>query len=165
MNPRHSPTAHDSMSRKLTRRGVLRATLSALAVCLFGSNRALGDAQADGFVVIVNAQNPLSSTSREFLGDIFLKKISRWEDGEVTRPVDLSPDSPIRRAFSSAVLGRSVAAVRHYWQQRIFSGRDVPPAELDSEDAVLRYVAKYRGAVGYVSASAKLTGLKALSVR
>jgi len=49
-----------------------------------------------------------------------------------------------------------VEAVRRYWQQCIFSGRSVPPPELDSDEAIVRYVAKYRGAVGYVSADAKL---------
>jgi hypothetical protein len=165
MNKRHPFAAHDSMGRKLSRRAALRANLGALGACLLGSSQALADAQSDGFVVIVNPQNPLTTTSREFLGDIFLKKISRWEDGEIAHPVDLSPNSPVRRAFSSTVIGRSVAAVRHYWQQRIFSGRDVPPAEFDADDAVVRYVAKYRGAVGYVAPTANLTGSKLLRLR
>ncbi len=164
MNKRH-PTAPEAMRKLLTRRAVLRAELGALGVCLLGTDRAWGQAQPEGFIVIVNTQNPLGSAAAEFLGQIFLKKVSHWDDGEFARPVDLSPDSPARRAFSHHVLGRSVAAVRHYWQQRIFSGRDVPPPELDSEDAVLHYVARNRGAVGYVSATAKLAGLKALSVR
>ena len=165
MHKRHPTPAHEAMCKQLTRRAVLRAELGALGVCVLGANHAWGETQPAGFVVIVNAQNPISSVGRAFLSQIFLKQISRWEDGEVARPVDLSPDSPVRRAFSSDVIGRSVSAVRHYWQQRIFSGRDVPPAELDSEEAVLRYVARYRGALGYVSSTAKLTGLKTLSVR
>jgi len=65
-------------------------------------------------------------------------------DGETALPVDLRSDSSVRRKFSESVLKRSVAAIRSYWQQRIFSGREVPPPELDSDAAVLRYVAKYR---------------------
>ncbi len=165
MNKRHPSTAHDALCKQLTRRTVLRAELGALGVCLLGAERAWGETPPAGFIVIVNAQNPVGALEREVLSQIFLKKLSRWEDGEIARPVDLPPDSPARRAFSNAVIGRSVAAVRHYWQQRIFSGRDVPPAELDSEAAVLRYVARYRGALGYVSPTANLAGLKRLSVR
>jgi hypothetical protein len=49
------------------------------------------------------------------------------------------------------VLQRSVAAVKAYWQQRIFSGRGVPPPELDSEERVVVYVLEHEGAVGYLS--------------
>ena len=49
------------------------------------------------------------------------------------------------------MLKRSVAAVRSYWQQRIFSGRDVPPPEVDTENQVIKYVAGDPGALGYVS--------------
>jgi len=165
MHPRDRTTAHNALGKLLTRRAALRAELGVLGVCLLGSGRAWGDADAPGFVVIVNAQNPLKTEPRALLSQIFLKQLTRWEDGELVRPVDLSPGSLVRRAFSNEVIGRSVAAVRHYWQQRIFSGRDVPPPELDSEEAVLRYVARYRGALGYVSVTAKLAGLKVLSLR
>ena len=165
MNKRHHTTAHAALCKQLTRRAVLRAELGVLGVCLLGADRAQGETSSSGFVVIVNAQNPIHSVERELLSQLFLKKISHWEDGEIARPVDLPPDSSVRRVFSNAVIGRSVAAVRHYWQQRIFSGRDVPPAELDSEAAVLHYVARYRGALGYVSPSASFAGVKTLSVR
>jgi hypothetical protein len=55
--------------------------------------------------------------------------------------------------------------VRSYWQQRIFSGRDVPPPELDSDDAVIGFVSKYAGAVGYVSGAAKLVGVRELGIK
>jgi hypothetical protein len=165
MNLRRPLDSRLATSHKLARRGVLGALLGALGAGWLGANEALADAPAEGFVVIVHAQNPLNAASRELLGDIFLKKVTRWEDGEAARPVDLPPDSPVRRAFSNSVIRRPVAAVRHYWQQRIFSGRDVPPTELDSEDAVVHHVARHRGAVGYVSPETKLAGVKPLSVR
>lgn len=62
------------------------------------------------------------------------------------------------------MIKRSVEAVRSYWQQRIFSGRDVPPPELDTDEEVVRYVLKHDGAVGYVSAGADIDGLKVISV-
>jgi hypothetical protein len=41
----------------------------------------------------------------------------------------------------------------------------LPPPELDSDEAVVRYVLKHRGAIGYVSASAKLERAKTVSVQ
>jgi hypothetical protein len=83
----------------------------------------------------------------------------------VIRPVDLAANSVVRRKFTEDVLNRSVEAVKGYWQQRIFSGRDVPPPELDTDEDVIAYVLKYEGAIGYVSGSASLRGTKVLAVR
>jgi len=47
----------------------------------------------------------------------------------------------IRVAFSKSVHGKSVGAVRAFWQQQIFSGRDVPPPEpFEPEDRFLDFV-------------------------
>jgi ABC-type phosphate transport system substrate-binding protein len=117
------------------------------------------------FRVIVNAKNPATALSRDTLADLFLKKSTRWSDGETVRPVDLRPKSETRRKFSENVLKRSVAAVRSYWQQRIFSGRGIPPPELESDEDVVGYVARHRGAVGYVSAGAALAETKVVVVK
>lgn len=131
-----------------------------LALCVAGVSRAT----APAFVVIVNTDNPASSVARKFLGEAFLKKSTRWPHGEVIRPVDQAPDAGVRRRFSDEVLKRSVAAVRSYWQQMIFAGRDVPPPELGSDEHVIEYVQKHTGAVGYVNATAKLGRVKVVSV-
>ena len=154
-------------SLRLGRR-VLVAGAVGLAVSWIACHSARADAPpSESFLVIVNAHNPARSADRDFVADAFLKRASRWDDGEGLRPGDLRTSSAARRAFSTSVLQRTVAAVRSYWQQRIFSGRDVPPPELESEEAMLRYVAKYRGALGYVPATTKLDGsnVKVIVVR
>lgn len=137
----------------------------ALSVCcaLFGVT-ARADKTPD-FVVIVNARNPMKSAKRSLVADAFLKKTTRWDDGETIRPVDQKPSAEIRRKFTKAVLKRTVAAVRNYWQQKIFSGRGVPPPELDSDEDVVEYVQKHVGAVGYVSGDTKLRSTRALTIR
>jgi ABC-type phosphate transport system substrate-binding protein len=118
-----------------------------------------------GYVVVVHPGNGATSVERQFLVDAFLKKATTWPDGETIRPVDLPASSPVRRQFSEEVLHRSIAEVKGYWQQRIFSGRDVPPPELDTDDAVIAYVLKHDGAVGYVSTAATIGGAKVVAVR
>jgi len=71
----------------------------------------------------------------------------------------------VRRRFSEQVLNRSVTAVRSYWQQIIFSGRDVPPPELGGDAEVLEFVKKHVGAIGYVSGAASTNGAKVIAVR
>lgn len=120
---------------------------------------------APGYVIIVNPSNAQAAANRRFLSDVFLKKTTRWPNGEVIRPVDQDPDSAVRRKFSEEILNRSVTAVRSYWQQVIFSGRDVPPPELPSDAEVVSYVLKNAGAVGYISRSANPSGAKVISVQ
>jgi len=147
------------------RRRVAFLVLSMVLGVAPGIERAARADAAPEFRVIVHPSNPLQAADRGYLADAFLKKVSRWESGETIRAVDLRPDSPARRRFSESVLKRSVGAVRSYWQQRIFSGRDVPPPELESDESVLAFVAKFPGAVGYVSGAAKLSGVRELSVK
>ena len=140
----------------------LLLALSTLCVTVFAQQR---PASPPAFQVIVNPNNGASELDRAFVEDAFLKKISSWPSGDVIHPVDLAPDSPVRRAFSHDVLNRTVEAVKGYWQQRIFSGRDVPPPEFGTDDEVVSYVLKHDGGIGYVSGSAKLGGCKVVAVR
>jgi hypothetical protein len=126
-----------------------------------GSSRAA----APAFRVIVNPANASVALDRRFLTEVFLKRNTRWPTGELIRPVDQGTDSSVRRRFSEDVLNRSVAAVKSYWQQMIFSGRAIPPPELDTDEEVIRYVAKFPGAVGYVSGAGELAGVKAVALR
>jgi ABC-type phosphate transport system substrate-binding protein len=144
-------------------RGLLSVTTIAALTALSGA--VSGEARPSAYEVIVNPTNSASSIDHQFLAEAFLKKTTEWPDGTVIQPVDLPSDSPVRRRFSDEVLHRSVSEVKVYWQQRIFSGRDVPPPELDTNEAVVAYVLKYAGAVGYVSSGAALGGAKVVSVK
>jgi ABC-type phosphate transport system substrate-binding protein len=144
-----------------TRRALL---WSVLGLCTGAARVARGDAPSP-FRLLIHPDNPATSLSKDFVTDVFLKRTTRWGDGEMVRPVDQRSDSAVRRVFSESLLRRSIAAVKRYWQQRIFSGRDLPPPELDSDEAVVGYVLKHRGALGYVTATAKIDRAKVVSVR
>lgn len=148
----------------MTRRW-LEATLLLILLGVTGAGLALANEPAPAFRVVVHPDNPTASLSREFLSDAFLAKTKRWPGGEAISPVDLRFEAPARARFSEQVLRRSVFAVRAYWHQRIFAGRGVPPPELDTDEAVMRYVASRRGAVGYVSGQATTASVKVVAVR
>lgn len=122
-------------------------------------------AASPAYKVIVNPGNPSVDLDRKQLEDVFLKKITLWPNGEGIRPADLTAESPARRAFTHDVLGRSVEAVKGYWQQRIFSGRDVPPPEFAREDELVQYVLKHEGGIGYVSGNTDVQGCHVVTVR
>ncbi len=71
----------------------------------------------------------------------------------------------MRQAFSPDVHQKDPDQVSAYWQVLVYSGRDVPPRILKSDEEVLAFVRTNPGGIGYVSAEATLTGVKALQVR
>ena len=134
-----------------------------LAMTLGGAQNAA--AQADGYAVVVSASNPITSLKRDEASKLFLKKTAKWSDGRDVAPVDQPEGSPVREAFTKAVMKKSVAAVKSYWQQQIFSGRNVPPAERASDGDVLNFVRANPAAIGYVSVTAQVgSGVKVVSV-
>ena len=111
---------------------------------------------AQDFAVIVNVSNPISTLSKDEVAKLFLKKTISWSSGQSASPVELPVTAKVRESFAREVLNKSVAQVRSYWQQQIFSGRDVPPPEKPTEDEVLAYVRANPNAIGYVSRTANM---------
>lgn len=113
-------------------------------------------AQAPLFKVVANASNPATSLPAAEVSKLFLKKVDRWEGGFRVSPVDQQPDSRARVDFSRAIHRKDVDAIRKYWRKMAFSGMGTPPPELESDAAVLDFVAHNVGGVGYVAASTAL---------
>lgn len=122
------------------------------------------DAPAQEYKVIVNAANPISALSKDRVSKLFLKKLTRWEDDKSVLPVNLPPESPVRQKFSLEIHGKNIAAIKSYWQQRIFSGQGVPPPEKVTEKEVVNYVQENPGAIGYVSETALVDKIKVLKI-
>jgi hypothetical protein len=135
--------------------GFMKPTIALLAGLLaLTADPAASPAQ--DFAVIVNASNPVSTLSKDEVAKLFLKKTVAWQSGQSASPVELPATAKVREAFAREVLNKSVAQVRSYWQQQIFSGRDVPPPEKPNEDEVLAFVRANPNAIGYVSRTANM---------
>jgi len=136
------------------------AVVVAIVLCLSPVQSA---PEGHGYKVIVNSANPVTSVSKDDLSRIFLKKTSKFGNGHAAAPVDLPASSPVREGFSKDVHGKSTSAVEAYWQQQIFSGRDVPPGQ-KSESAAVEFVRSNPNGVAYVSAGTATEGVKVVTV-
>jgi hypothetical protein len=143
--------------------GVLLA--AALAVLAAGRALPASGEAADDYRVIVHPASPVRTVSRAFLRGAYLKKATAWPDGETVRTVDLTRRFPARHRFAREVLNKTASQLRAYWNQQIFSGKGVPPPEVDSEQAMIAFVARHRGAVGYLPASADPEGVVVVTVK
>jgi len=117
------------------------------------------------YQVIVNPANPTDILTKEQLAKMFLKKIVKWDTGTPIVPVDQAPISPVRAVFTKIVHGKPVSAIASYWQQQIFAGREVPPAEKPGDAAVIAFVKANPGAIGYLTAGVSADGVKFLTIR
>ena len=122
--------------------------------------------EAAGVKVVVHSTNALGSVTKAKVADLFLKRVTRWENGRAVTPVDQSEKSAARAAFSKELLGKEVLWVKSYWQKMIFSGRATPPAELSSDSQVLELIRTNADAIGYIGESTPVpAGVKALTVK
>ena len=123
----------------------LAAILCAI-VCAIAS--APAPAAESALVVIVH-RDRAATMSQEDLSNIYLKKRRFWGDGSPIVPLNREAGSTPRETFSRRVLGGATATFVGYWNDQYFHGV-FPPATLSSSDAVKRYVAADRNAIGYV---------------
>jgi ABC-type phosphate transport system substrate-binding protein len=121
-------------------------------------------AAEDAFKVVVHPSNPAAAMTKAQVSQLFLKKATRWPGGQTVQPIEVADDR-VRERFCQQVHGKSLNAVKAYWNQLIFTGREVPPLEKRGDDDVLAYVRANPGAVGVVSAAAAGAGVKVLAVK
>jgi hypothetical protein len=120
-------------------------------------------ARAEDFKVVVHPENPAVELDPAALSQLFLRRTVRWPDGTRVEPVEPASEA-LQARFAADVHGKRLAAVKAFWNQQIFSGRDVPPVEKTSDAEVVAWVRAHRGGVGYVSAGADVTGVRAVHV-
>ena len=135
----------------------------ALALLFLGRRAPEAEEQAL-FRIVTHADNPVTSLSKTQLSRFLLKKVSKWETGEQVKAVDHGGKQEVREVFSKAIHGRSASSIQRYWQRQIFSGKGVPPPELEGDSEVLDFVSQNPGAIGYVSNSASVSGVKVIEV-
>jgi TonB family protein len=113
--------------------------------------------------VIANPSIRTDSISAAELRGVFLLQRKALKDGSVVEPV-LQKEGPVHAAFLKTFLSRDSQEMHMYYQGVVFTGKASMPKELSSDPEVVEYVAKTRGAIGYVSATANTGELKVLSV-
>ncbi len=108
--------------------------------------------QATDIAVIVNKENA-GPVDVKLITEIYTGQTKLWRSGEAVLAFDLPEDAPVRAAFSTAVLGRSVSNMKALAAQNLFSGKAVPPKQVPSDEEVKKAVSGHKNAIGYIKAS------------
>ena len=130
------------------------------ALCTFLSINAFG---AD-FKVIANSSVGAGSISADDIKAVYLQEKSSLSDGSRVVPV-LAKGGSAHEIFVKQYLGKTEDALMTYYRSLVFTGKGLMPKTLASDAEVLAYVAKTKGAIGYISSSAGTEGVKVLEVR
>jgi len=115
-------------------------------------------------LVIANSSVNAVEVSKAELRDVFTGASSSFRGTSQVAPV-LLKQGPVNEDFLDLYVGKSDSAFRASWRSILFSGQGVLPKTLDSDVAVVEYVAHTPGAVGYIGRSSPHDGVKTLIVR
>ncbi len=110
---------------------------------------------ADRTLAVVVSRHTAETLGAKHLSKRALRKIYRrqqllWRNGERIVPLNLRAASPLRAAFTRALFNQSVEQMATFWNEQYFAGVS-PPHVVDSQEAVLRFVSRIPGAIGYVA--------------
>lgn len=114
--------------------------------------------------VIANPSVGASSVSADDLKAVFLATKSSLSDGSRVEPV-LAKGGATHEAFLKEYLGKTDAALQTYYRSLVFTGKASMPKALASDAEVVAYVAKTKGAIGYVAAGSATAGVKTIEVK
>jgi|SRR5437588_504936 len=113
--------------------------------------------------VIANSSVKADTVSEGELRKVFLEEDNSLKDGTHVEPV-LEKDGAVHEAFLREYMGRSNDDLQTYYRTLVFTGKGSMPKKLGSDAEVVAYVAKTRGAIGYVGSETDTEGLKTLTI-
>jgi TonB family protein len=113
--------------------------------------------------IIANPSVKADSISAAELKSVFLEEKSSLRDGSHVEPV-LARSGAAHETFIREYLGQSDSDLQTYYRTLVFTGRGSMPKEISSDSEIAAYVARTRGAIGYVNPETTTEGVKTLAV-
>jgi ABC-type phosphate transport system substrate-binding protein len=140
----------------------MRKTLH-LLLLLAAASISMHRAQAQ-VVVIASPNVKPADVSKNELRDLFTGAASSFKDGSHVTPVLLKGGSA-NDEFLAEYVGKNDGAFKAGWRSLVFSGQASMPKTVESEAAMVEYVAHNPGAIGYIGKATPHEGVKVLEVR
>ncbi|NCP66257.1 MAG: phosphate ABC transporter substrate-binding protein [Paraglaciecola sp.] len=131
-----------------------------LAAVLLSSVSGIASAE---LVVIVHPSNAATIDSTQ-VQRIFLGKEKKFADGNEATPINTVASNASREQFDTKILERSSSQVAAYWSKLVFTGKGIPPKELENDAAVIATVAADASAIGYVDSAAVTGAVKVITL-
>lgn len=120
----------------------------------------LSTASADLYI-IANKDLPVAQLDKRDIAAIYLLKKKHWENGEDIMPINLPAQADARNRFTAEIFDSTPDKLGSYWDKMLFQG-ETPPVTQNSEQAVILFVERIKGAIGYVENKPQSSQIKIL---
>ncbi|WP_300668559.1 substrate-binding domain-containing protein [Desulfoluna sp.] len=136
---------------------VLRGMWVAAILCLFSSS-----AFAEQLRVIGNRSVPVASLEQKAIKDIYLGKVTMWNNGMKVVFVTLTKGDT-QDAFLKKYVKKNRSTFNRHWKKKVFTGEGQMPLSFEKERDLVEFVEKTKGAIGFVTSGAATDQVKILS--
>lgn len=144
-------------------RKALLVTITIIITAVTGLIFAPVNSFAGDVKVIANSGLKADILTAQELKRIFLEEKNSLADGTHVEPV-LQNGGPAHADFLQEFLSETDDDLQTYYRTLVFTGRGSMPRTLGSDAEVVAYVARTRGAIGYVSSATSANGVKTLTI-
>lgn len=138
-------------------------TFLLMCVCAFMFMFVMHAQAEDGYVVVCNAANPVSSISHVDLMNIFLGKKVSWNDGKKITFVTLK-EGDSHKKFLRNHVKKNPQQFKNYWKKMLFTGKGVIPRSFSDDSGVIGFVKANESSIGYLSKEQVADGIKILPI-
>jgi len=116
---------------------------------------------AASIAVIIHPSNALQDASKDEIKRLFLAKTDGIQKVKL-KPIAQNSSQSIRVVFDEDVLGKNPSKSKAYWSRLVFTAAGMPPPELDSSGAIVKWVSENPDAIAYVEESSLSDSVKVL---
>ena len=120
-------------------------------------------ARAADYFIVVNDRNPVQEISPKDALHLFMGRTRHFPGGGAAVVYDMAGTTP-REGFYRALSGMSLSQVTSYWARLMFSGRNLPPQQLDNTVAMLDRISSDPRAIGWLTEAPRQKGLRVVLV-
>ncbi len=114
--------------------------------------------------VIANSSVGASEISSDDLKQVFLETKTSLPGAGHVEPV-LAKSGAAHDEFLKDYVSKSDSALSTYYRSLAFTGKGAMPKSFGSDADIVSYVAKTKGAIGYVGSATATAGVKTLAVK
>jgi hypothetical protein len=136
--------------------------LAGIALALAAGPSSAG-AESGDMKMIANNSVAATEISVDEIKAVFLVTKTSLADGAAVQPV-LATSGPAHHALLSYV-GKTDATLTAYLRGLVFTGKASMPKTCESDAEVAAYVAKTKGAIGYIGGATPAPGTKTLVIK
>jgi ABC-type phosphate transport system substrate-binding protein len=116
------------------------------------------------YQIIVHPEVDAASLTKADAKNLLLGNKARWDNGVIVRLAVLSGGKTHDNVITE-LTSRTPDQFDKYWKKQVFTGKGVMPESAADDAAMLAYVAKTPGSLGYISSQTEASGVKILPIQ